>query len=301
MTKHYKNWKVTLGVIMSICALVATAVLLGPTPLSCAAEKVVIGQVPQWPYLVINSRVIQRALQENGYSVSIKDLGDLGPMYAGLAVGAIHVYADYWLPTLHISYREKYGDEKILPVGDIYGIDAPTAWGVPEFVMKEHGIRSIPDLHGKSDLFKGKIFGYEPGTGGTRYSLKALKEYGLDQEYKFITGTVPTMFAELWSGVKRHRPTIVVVWRPHPIFQQTPLHVLEDPKGVIPVNRVQIAVNTGFAKTHPEIKKFLENFRIPMDEMEAMMLENAEKKVPEKKIADRWYEKNKAKIETWWK
>ncbi|MBW2603462.1 MAG: hypothetical protein JRE28_03965 [Deltaproteobacteria bacterium] len=301
MAKNYKKLNLKQKTIICFCALLAVVTLLVPAPPSCAGETVKIGQIPQWPYVVINTRIIQRALEEKGYSVEIKNLGDLGPMFVGLATGDIHIEADYWLPSLHTSYREKYGDETILAVGDIYGADAPVALAIPEFVMKEHGIRAIPDLHDKSDLFDGKIIGYEPGTGGTIYSLKALKEYKLESEYKFITGTTPTMLAELLSGVKRHEPVIVVLWHPHSIHQQIKIHMLDDPKGVIPANRVQVAVNTEFANRNPKIRKFLENFRVPMNEMEAMMLKNSKERIKEEKLADQWYENNKANIQSWWK
>jgi ABC-type proline/glycine betaine transport system substrate-binding protein len=46
--------------------------------------------------------------------------------------------------------------------------------------------------------------------------------------------------------------------------------------------------------------RFLENFVIPLEEMEAMLIENEEHGVPEDELAERWYNDNQATIAGWW-
>lgn len=77
--------------------------------------------------------------------------------------------------------------------------------------------------------------------------------------------------------------------------------MLEDPKEVFGVDRWYWAANWKFTFRYPEVKKLLQNYVVPLVEMEVMMDENENNKVPENELGDRWYEKNKAKIETWWK
>lgn len=172
-----------------------------PLPLK---KKVMIGRSP-WNYDIINARILQRTLEDKGYTVKMKDVLDLSMMFASIGKGHLDLYSGLILPMLHSTYLAE-NSGKILPLGDIYGAETLTRWTVPKYVVEKHGIRSYSDLKGKADIFDGKIYGYEAGTGGSEKSFLSVKEYGLENEYKFLTGSVASMFAELKSAVKRNKP-----------------------------------------------------------------------------------------------
>ena len=261
-------------------------------------ERVTVGRA-QWNYNVIQTNIIIHALEDKGYEVRIRDVYEMGLVYAAVGEGSIDFYPDGWLPTMQGSYYEANKNNLTIG-GDLFGESVPLSWAIPAYTAEEHGIYTLDDLKGKGNLFNNRIYGYEAGTGGSELSLLALEEYGLSGEFDFISGSVPTLLAELKAAMQQNRDVIVVLWRPHPIFTQLDIQMLDDTKDVFGTNNVLYVANKQFAENSPEIIHFLENVLIPLEDMEAMMLENEEHGVSEEALALEWFNNNKATIDTWW-
>lgn len=272
-----------------------TAVLAG---CGDGSEKVTLGRA-QWSYDVIQINIIAKAIEEKGYDVEVKDIYEMGLMYAAVGDGSVDFYADAWLPALQESYLES-NEGSIVVGGDLYGEDVPLGWAIPGYTADEYNINSLEDLKGKADLFGGKIYGYEAGTGGSERSLVALEEYGLEDEYEFITGSVPALMAELKANYDSGKPVMVVLWRPHPVFTQMDVSMLDDPKDVFGTNYVRYIAHDEFVENNPEIVSFLDNVLIPLLDIEEMMLLNEEQGLTEDEVAQDWYDEHKSTIETWW-
>lgn len=295
-----KKLRIPVLICVMVSLLNGVALLQGMAE-GAEGKDVILGQTSSFNWSVIAGLTLKQALEDKGYNVKVKDVSDLGPLYAAMSTGNIHLYPDCWLPNFHKAFWEKY-EGKMEAIGDIYREKLPVDWTVPNYVKKEHDVHSIADLKGKADIFDGKIFGYEPGTGGTELSLKALKSYKLEDEYEFITGSTAAMLGEVYSNYKRHKPIIAVLWRPHPIFAKLKLHMLEDPKRAFGGGEViRVGVNKEFADKHPMLIRFFEKFNIPLAEMENMMGRNEEDNVSEKELAREWYKENKQKILNWWR
>jgi len=296
LKNHFINKK--LAVTVGLCLVLSAAMVAGLAGCGDSGNQVTIGRA-QWNYDVIQANIIAKAIEDKGYDVTIRDIYEMGLMYAAVSEGSADFYPDAWLPALQESYLEGREDT-IVVGGDLYNSTVPLGWAIPGYTADEHNITKLEDLAGKSELFGGKIYGYEAGTGGTERSLVALEEYGLDDEYEFVTGSVPALLAELKANMDLNRPVMVVLWRPHPIFTQLDVRMLEDPKNVFGTNYVRYIANKGFADANPEIIGFLDNVTIPIEDIEAMMLENEEDGVSEDALAQEWYDEHKATIDTWW-
>ncbi|UFJ40309.1 glycine betaine ABC transporter substrate-binding protein [Brevibacillus humidisoli] len=256
------------------------------------AEKptITIGKVPfehEW----VPVAIIQEVAKELGYATKIEE-GDVGVVFLGLSTGDINVYPDVWLPTLHASYMEKY-EGKIDLAGTVYQ-KAPTGWAVPTYV----DINSIADLKGKSETFNGQVVGVEPGAGMMVTSEKTIQSYGLT-DYKLLSGSTPAMLAAVKKATDNQEPIVFLAWRPHTMFQDFDIKMLEDPKGVWAYDDCRIGTSTDLKEKAPDLYSFLQNFRISMDEIESFLVKMDKENADVNDLAKEWIEQNRNDIDKW--
>jgi len=278
-------------------ALVMLALVFPATGCSSGTKEVSVGRA-LWNYDIITNNIAIYALQDKGYEVKIKDIADMGMMFAGIDQGTVDLYAQAWLPDTHSSYMERA--KNTVTGGDLWGGTCPYIWTIPTYVAEEHGIWSCADLKGKGDVFEGEITGMEEGTGGTILSRNAIVTYGLEDDLEYVPSSIAAMVAELDASYKLNKPIIVMLWRPHPIFNRLELTMLEDPLDAFGLDTVQWAMNGDFHNKNPEIVRFMNNFLVPRNDIEAMMARNEEDGVKEDVLSREWYDKNKATVDSWW-
>ena len=121
-------------------------------------------------------------------------------------------------------------------------------------------IKSIEDLKGKGDLFKGKIVGVEEGSGGTKMSRAALPLYDLPDKYKYVSSSA-AMVAEAKAACLSQKPIVFMIWRPPPIFDKFCFNMREDPKNAFAFDKVKYAMN-------------MDKFLVPRSDMEKMLDQN---------------------------
>lgn len=296
MKKHKKGILKIIAVAMTIC--LATAMTVALAGCGSGTQTVTIGRA-QWVYDVITIDIVGEAIADHGYDVEMKDIYDMGLMYAAVGEGSVDFYPDAWLPTMQENFLEA-NEDSIVVGGNLYGSNVPLCWAIPGYTADEYNITSLEDLKGKGDIFGGKIYGYEAGTGGSERSLEAIEAYDLGDEYEFVTGSVPSLLAELKANMQLNEPVMVVLWRPHPIFTQLDVRMLEDPKDIFGTNYIRYIAYDEFAQDNPEILGFLDNVVIPIEDIEAMMLENENQGTSEEQLAKNWYEEHKDTVATWW-
>jgi glycine betaine/proline transport system substrate-binding protein len=297
MRNVFKNGGLKAGIALAIAATML-AMLIPVTGCSSETKEVSVGRA-LWNYDIITNNIAIYALQDKGYEVKIKDIADMGMMFAGIDQGTVDLYAQAWLPDTHSSYIESA--KNTVTGGDIWGGTCPYIWTIPTYVAEEYGIWSLADLKGKGDVFEGKMTGMEEGTGGTILSRNAIKTYGLEDDLEYVPSSIAAMIAELDSSYKLNKPIIVMLWRPHPIFNRLDLTMLEDPLDAFGLDTVQWAMNGDFYKNNPEIVTFMNNFLIPRDDIEAMMARNEDDGVKEDVLSREWYDQHKAVVNAWWK
>ncbi|MFD9014546.1 ABC transporter permease/substrate binding protein [Streptomyces sp. NPDC059552] len=221
-----------------------------------------VGYIP-WDEGIASTFLWKELLERRGYKVDARQL-EAGALYTGLAGGQLDFQTDAWLPVTHAQYWEKYGN-KLEDLGSWYG---PTSLelSVPSY-MKD--VRSLADLKGKADRFKGRIIGIEPSAGEMSILKdKVLKEYGLDGEYKVVDGSTPGMLAELKRAYEKKEPVAVVLWSPHWAYSSYELTKLEDPQGAWGKgDGIHTLARKGFAEDEPKVAEWLKSFKLTEEQL----------------------------------
>lgn len=245
-----------------------------------------IGETP-WTSTVPPTYVAKQLLEDMGYKVEIQK-ADAGVVFTSLAAGDLDVFMDSWLPDMHKNYMDKYS-EKIVDTAVSY-LDGVLGWVVPTY-MKD--INSIEDIKGKEDQFEGKVYGIEEGAGMTETSRKLIEEYGLNLEY--AASSESGMLAQAKKLIQQEKPVIFLGWRPHPMFVDFDLKVLEDPKEFFKASEVHVLTHKGFEEKAPDAFAFLSKWSMPVADIEKMIVELDQGSKPEE-VAKKWIEENQDKV-----
>ncbi|MFH8612790.1 ABC transporter permease/substrate binding protein [Streptomyces sp. NPDC018029] len=242
-----------------------------------------------WDENIAVTNLWKRVLEKRGYKMKLTP-ADVGPVYTALAQGDLDLDLDAWLPTA----QKQYWDKNKANLKDLGSWYSPTSLeiAVPSYVKD---VKSLEDLKGKGDKFKGKIIGIEPGTGVmTALKDKVLPGYGLDKEYKIVPGSTPAMLSELKSAYAKKEPVAVLLWSPHWAYNEYKLTKLKDPKGGFGKgDTIRTISSKKFPEQYPQLTKWLKDFK--MSEQQLASLENEINKAGkgnEPKAVDAWLKKN---------
>ena len=254
---------------------------------SSDGKTITFGVTP-WTSTVPPTKVAKLLLEDMGYTVAEKN-ADAGGVYTGLSRGDLDVFMDSWLPDMHANYMNRYSSQ-IEDLAVSY-TEGELGWVIPSNV---EGIDSIEDLKGKEDLFGGKVYGIEEGAGMTVTSKEMIEEYGLDFEY--VASSEGGMFAQASKLMKSGDPVLFLGWRPHPMFVDYDLKVLEDPKGFFKTSEVHVVVNNDLKEEAPEVHEFLSNWSMPVDDIEEMIVK-IEDGTDAEEVAQEWIDNNQDKVD----
>lgn len=251
-------------------------------------ETITFGVTP-WTSTIPPTKVAKLLLEDMGYTVEEKN-ADAGGVYTGLSRGDLDVFMDAWLPDMHANYMDRYSSQ--LEDLAVSYTEGELGWVIPSNV---EGIESIEDLKGKEDLFGGKVYGIEEGAGMTVTSKEMIEEYGLDLEY--VASSEGGMLAQASKLMKSGDPVLFLGWRPHPMFVDYDLKVLEDPKGFFKTSEVHVVVNNGLKEKAPEVHEFLSKWSMPVEDIEEMIVK-IEEGADEEEVAQEWIDNNQDKVDT---
>ncbi|MEY2894219.1 MAG: hypothetical protein RJA98_4127 [Pseudomonadota bacterium] len=220
---------------------------------------------------------------------------DIGLQYAGLQRGQIDLMLMAWLPNTHKAYWDKVSGD-VEDLGALY-TDAKLGWAVPAdipvSVLKTLDDLKKPDVREK---LGGKIQGIDPGAGLMRASEEAIKTYGLD--YKLLTASDSAMVVALDRAIQRKQWIVVTTWSPHWMFSQYKLRYLEDPKKSLGgAEEIHALARKGFTADFPKAAAFVKNFKIPLADLEAVMLKAKDSSYDKEAAA--YLAANPAKVSQW--
>jgi glycine betaine/proline transport system substrate-binding protein len=247
-----------------------------------------IGKAP-YPHEWVVASIIQQIAEELGYDTEMVE-GDIGFMFLGLSQGDIDIYPDVWLPTLHKTYVDKYEDDIEL-TGTIYK-NAAIGLAVPSYV----DISSTDELEGRGAEFDNRVVGIEPSSGTMLTAKKVLEEYGLEDEYELLESSTPAMLGEVEQAFTNEQPILFLAWRPHTMFTDYDIKLLEDPKNVWVYDDCFAGVSKGLKDKAPHLYEFTKSFKISLDEIEAIMSE-MDKGKDLNQLAKEWVEQNRNKVD----
>jgi glycine betaine/proline transport system substrate-binding protein len=249
----------------------------------------VIMLYPNWADGIAITYLAKVILEEKGYTVTMKRL-EPGPIYTSLSRGDTDIYMDAWLPYTHKDYWDKYGS-KLDIIGTAFD-DGVTGLVVPTYV----DINSIEELNANKERFDGKIYGIASGAGINTNTQKAIEAYNL--ELKQISSSETSMITALKKAVAHNEWIVITGWKPHFIWANYDLKVLDDPKGVYPADRIEIVSRKGFSADHPELAAFYKNFSLDEKMLNELMTDVSEDRDPTVG-ARKFYEKHKSTLDTW--
>jgi glycine betaine/proline transport system substrate-binding protein len=245
-----------------------------------------------YPHEWVPANIIKQIAEEKGYKVNIVE-GAMGFMFLGLAQEDIDIFPDVWLPILHKSYMDKY-EGKIELVGTLIE-DIPMGIAVPSYTEFD----SLADLKENADLIDNKIVGIEPSAGMMLKTEKTIEAYGLEDSIELLDGSTPAMLAELDRAIKTEEPLVFLAWRPHTMFSKYNIKLLKDPKGIWSYDDDHIGVNVNFKEKAPDIYKFLQSFKLSIDEVEEMLFRMENEDISMEQLAKEWIEENRDEIDSY--
>jgi glycine betaine/proline transport system substrate-binding protein len=236
--------------------------------------------VTPWTSTIPPTKVAKLLIEDMGYKVEETN-ADAGGVYTGLSRGDLDVFMDAWLPTLHANYMEKYGES--LDDTAVSYTEGELGWVIPTYV---EGIQSVEDIKGKEDLFGGEMYGIEEGAGLTVTSRELIDELGLDLEY--VASSEGGMMAQAQRILAKEEPVLFLGWRPHPMFANYDLKVLESPEGYFETSEVHVITNKNLKEEVPEVYNFLSRWSMSVEDIEQMIVQIEDEGRDAEEVAQEW-------------
>jgi glycine betaine/proline transport system substrate-binding protein len=263
--------KVTRALSGMLAAAVLTLPIIATSPAQAADDKPVRIGWTAWSDAEAVTNIAKQVLEQRlGYKVELV-MTDIGLQYQGVAKGSLDVMLMAWLPITHSGYWQKLSGD-LVNLGTIYD-NTKLGWAVPAYIP-ESEVKTIDDLK-KPEVQKklnGQIQGIDPGAGLMKASETTIKAYGLNN-YQLLSASDSAMVAALDRAIKRNEWIVVTTWTPHWMFSRYKLRYLADPKQSLgSAESVHALSRKGFDHDFPKAAAFLKNFKIPLADLEGIML-----------------------------
>ncbi|MFJ6661268.1 glycine betaine ABC transporter substrate-binding protein [Streptomyces sp. NPDC091377] len=257
-----------------------------------------IAAVAGWDEDIAATYLWKQILEDKGYKVEVQEL-DIASTFTGVANKQVDLYLDAWLPATHETYWKKLGS-KLETVSTWYS-PADLNLSVPTYVKD---VNTIADLKAHASEFDGQIVGIEAGSGLMRLTREnVIPGYGLKDDYQLTESSTSAMLSALQTAIKKKKPIVVTLWRPHWAYAKLPLKVLKDTKGTYgDPDKVQAIASKGFSDDHPELAGWLNNFKLTSDQLGSLELLIQEKgQGHEQEAAKEWIAQNETVVDAWLK
>lgn len=262
------------------------------TPLldpSAGGEGDIIISHTAWEDAMAASSVMESLLTQSGYSVELVQL-DPAILFSSLATNQSDFSVSPWLPNTQGAYYERFEDQ--LEYIGAHATGAQNGLVVPEYM----DVDSIDDLTTEAGQV---ITGIEPGAGIAVQTNALIDAYPNLSDWEHQESSTGAMLTQLEQAIAREDEVIVTAWRPHWIFMEHDLKMLEDPENVYGEGEELATVTRlGFSEDYPEIVQFLEDFEWPIEEIEQVMLYISEGE-PADQAAKRWMNDNPEQVDEW--
>lgn len=233
--------------------------------------------------------------QQLDYKVKLSLLA-LGVQYQSISTKKLDVMLMAWLPNTQAAYWDKYKNS-VDDLGIIYG--GKLGWVVPDYVPINE-VRTIADLENPevAKKFKGTIQGIDPGAGLMRKSEETIKNYNL-VDYKLSASSATAMTIAMDRAILKKDWIVATAWTPHWMFGKWNLRYLEDPKGSLGgAEGVHALSRKGFGEDFPRAANFLQNYKIPLADLQGIMAESHETSNPDGAITH-YLDSHPEKITEW--
>jgi glycine betaine/proline transport system substrate-binding protein len=286
MKKRHLALPMRLGVAVTALALVAA----GCSGSDDDDKTITFGVIPGWTDETGTTGLLQDILEDNGYTVEVKEISDNAPMYTALSKGDVDVLSSSWKDKTHATYWKRFGGD-LEDIG-VYYEGATSFLAVPDYT----DVTSIDELPSHADEFGGQVVGIEPGAGLTEMTQKSVfPTYGLDSDLKLVTSSTAAMLTELKKATEAEDPIVVTMWKPFWANSAFPIRPLEDPEGAYgEPEDLHVIAREGFSEDFPEVADMLENFKLDDDQYNTLedLVANKYGQGKETEAAEEWLKAN---------
>ncbi|GAB3848141.1 glycine betaine ABC transporter substrate-binding protein [Nesterenkonia populi] len=231
--------------------------------------------------------------------------------WTGLGEGDVDLLVDAIMPN-HEGFAEDY-EETTEMVSETYG-GAAQGWFIPEYAAEGEleGLESVDQLSESeyADLVDNTLYDAEAGWVTTEHNAERLEGFDLDLEH--LTSSEAALIAEVESAYSDEEPILFFFYQPHWLFSQLDLVQLEEPNEyhedcfdggqqdcASPELSGWAAINTELRDEAPEFVEMLEQFEIPLEDIENAMLQDEDEDADVEDLAAQWVEENTETIESW--
>ena len=282
-----------LGIMLVVITLTALSIIFAQPAWCDEKPTIKIGYV-SWATTTSAYAITAAVLEKIGYNVE-GVLMDVGVMYSAVSKADVDLIPSASIPELHEVYFDRFGwSYEILAI--TYGFSRQ-GLGVPTY-MKE--LNSIEQLGDYVDQFDGKIIGIGPGSGLMQAATRSLTEYPSLKDYKLVEGSGSAMVGMVKKATSKEKPILATVWRPHWLFLNYPMKILEDPKVVYGRPYASYTVGpTGFKKRFPAAAKMMWQSIVFPGELSQVMNYLGVDKMEAREAGRKWVEENEATVAKW--
>jgi glycine betaine/proline transport system substrate-binding protein len=285
-----KSFNLVIGLLLVVLFVGELVYSLRNTELSGRASGETI-QLVHIPYDtdMASTEVMAIVLEEVGYNVRTISV-DNAIMYNSLANGESDASTTAWLPVSQGTTYQAYEDDIVNLGPNLEGAESGLA--VPEYM----DVDSMDEL---TDEANQTIIGIEPGAGITSVTEEAIEIYDNLNGWELETPSTGAMLASAESAVRNQEEVVITAWRPHWMFEQYGLKLLDDPKNVYgDAEGIYSLTREGFAEDYPEANQILDNFYWEPEDMNSITyaMENG---VDTRTTAQNWVDDNPEKVKSW--
>lgn len=282
--------------LSSSAALMASALLASTAQ---GDDQTLDFGVPAWPGITVKTEIAEQLLNPLGYETRTQEIG-LQVIYQGMESGDIDVFLGAWLPAQREMFTPRKASGVLIDVAN--NVDgAQMTLAVPANVY-ESGIQSFADLDEHRDQFNSRIYGFGAGSAASEILNDAIDSdaWGLG-DWNLVDTSEVAMLSAARDAISREEPIVWVGWTPHWMNLELPMRYLDDPDNLFGENNgesdVLTLLRTDYAKAHPNLTAFFEQFSFTADEQSWMIQAFGQEERALAEVATQWINEHPERIE----
>jgi len=270
--------------------------LFSGSVLAQSEEPIMLGE-GDWPGIRAKNSIVEYILENIGYEVERTTARD-PIIHQGLTQGDIDVFIGSWMPQI-MDMRNKYKEEINYVTQNM--TEGLYTMAVPQHVY-EAGVKSHADLQKYADKFDKKMYVGPAGWASSKKMNKAIDEdiYGLG-DWTAINSSQSALMAQIDKSIGEKEWIVFVGWRPHWMNAEYNLKYLKDPKRLweSPYSWVDTITRHGFEEDYPEVYRFLQQFRVDVEDNDQWIYEIGYNERDEMEVAEAWVKDNILEVRRW--
>ena len=250
-----------------------------------------------WPGIRAKNAVVEVIIESMGYEVERMAARD--PLiHQGLTQGDVDIHLGSWMPQI-LDMRNKYKGEYDYVTQNM--TEGLYTLAVPQYVWEE-GVKTQADLQKYPDKFDKKIYVGPNGWASSKKMNEAKESniYGLG-DWTIVNSSQSAMMAQIEKSINNEEWIVFAGWRPHWMNSAYNLKYLEDPKRLweSPYSWVDTLVRKGFEDDYPQVYRFLQQFRVNVEDNNKWIYEIGYNKRDGEEVAREWLSNNIIEVRRW--